>query len=290
LIKSYLKKQTVPIAQLLEAISLSNNGWHYGQTQQARERKVSREMEKEAVAKEIKQVQEDMPYYGYRRVTEALKRKNKKYNSKRILKVMGEYLLVQPRKRKNNTPKTTNSRHNYVIYTNEIKSLGTVYPSDVWVSDITYVYIGKRWAYLAVVMDQATRRVVGYSFSRTMTKQIVIDAIEMALENHKAPKYHHSDRGSQYCAYEYIQILKDNGVIPSMAAVGKSVDNPHAESFNRSLKVEEVYLNAYEDFEEAKMSIENYIMVYNSRRLHSSLGYRSPIEFEASYYKSLEIS
>ena len=231
-----------------------------------------------------------MPYYGYRRVTKELKRRNKKYNGKRILKIMGEYLLIQPRKRRNNAPKTTNSKHNYTIYTNKIKHLGTVYPSDVWVSDITYVWVGKAWAYLAIVLDQATRKVVGYSFSKRMSRRLVIDAIEMALASHKAPKYHHSDRGSQYCSYEYIRILKANGITPSMADVGKSVDNPHAESFNRSLKVEEVYLNAYESFEEAKASIQNYIMVYNSKRLHSSLGYRSPIEFEASYYKSLGIS
>ena len=118
----------------------------------------------------------------------------------------------------------------------------------MWVSDITYVWVGNAWAYLAIVLDQATRKVVGYSFSRSMTKQIAIDAIEMALANNKAPTYHHSDRGSQYCSHEYIRILKEHGITPSMADVGKSVDNPHAESFNRSLKVEEVYLNVYESF------------------------------------------
>jgi len=106
-----------------------------------------------------------------------------------------------------------------------------------------------------------------------------------AQETHDAPQYHHSDRGVQYCSHDYINVLKANGVTPSMAAVGVSIDNPFAESFNRSLKVEEVYLNAYESLQEATASIATYITCYNTKRLHSSLGYQTPVEFEAHCLK-----
>lgn len=195
---------------------------------------------------------------------------------------MGENYLLQIRKRKKG-PKTTNSKHQYLVYANEIKNVTVSLPSTVWVSDITYVWCGDRWAYVAIVLDQFTRKVVGWSMSTNMHRQLCIDALNMALINHKAPKYHHSDRGVQYCSYDYIKILKDNGITPSMADIGMSVDNPHAESFNRSLKVEEVYFNAYESFQEAKSSIAKYILCYNTKRLHSSLGYVSPCEFESNY-------
>lgn len=145
------------------------------------------------------------------------------------------------------------------------------------------------WAYLAIVLDQASRKVVGYSFDTTMTKKLATDALRVALKHHGKPRYHHSDRGSQYCSHEYIDILYDYDITPSMTDVGLSVDNPHAESFNRSIKVEEVYPNMYESFEDARSGIENYILVYNEWRLHSSLGYRSPVEFEKDYYQSSEV-
>ena len=103
------------------------------------------------------------------------------------------------------------------------------------------------------------------------------------LKTHQAPQYHHSDRGVQYCSYDYVNALKAHNITPSMADVGVSVDNPFAESFNRSLKVEEVYLNAYESLKEATASIATYITCYNTKRLHSSLGYVPPVTFEASF-------
>jgi len=109
----------------------------------------------------------------------------------------------------------------------------------------------------------------------------------MALLNNFPPIYHHSDRGSQYCSTEYINILKANNIIPSMADVGLSIDNPHAESLNRSIKEEEVCYNYYESFIEAKESIAKYILVYNTERLHSSIGYISPVEYESNYYQTL---
>jgi transposase InsO family protein len=200
---------------------------------------------------------------------------------------MGEYHLLQPRKRKFNHPQTTNSRHKLLVYTNEIKLLGSVVPGRVWVSDVTYVWCENKWIYVAIVMDQSSRKVVGWSVSKSLSRRLCIEALNMALSSNKAPEFHHSDRGVQYCSHDYINILKENNITPSMADVGMSVDNPHAEAFNRSFKVEEVYLNCYESFEEAKNSIARYILCYNTKRLHSSLGYMPPREFEAHYYLKL---
>ena len=234
------------------------------------------------IKKKIENVLIESPYYGYKRITAQLKKTGESFNHKRIYKIMGEYHLLQVRKSRK-VPRTTNSRHNLVVYTNEIKYLGPVLPKWVWVSDITYVWVGTGFAYLALIMDQAGKKIVGWAMSISLHRELCIEALTMALKENQAPKYHHSDRGVQYCCHEYINILKVNNITPSMADVGVSVDNPYAESLNRSIKVEEVYLHAYESFTEAKDSIEKYIWVYNTRRLHSSLGYMSPVEYEKNY-------
>lgn len=202
---------------------------------------------------------------------------------------MGEYFLLQP-KRRAKVPKTTNSNHKFTVYANEVKHLGKVIPGWVWVSDITYVWIGNKWVYLALIMDQAGKKIVGFAMSKSIDTELVMEALNMALRENKAPLYHHSDRGVQYCSFENTNKLKEHGIKISMADVGMSVDNAYAESLNRSIKVEEVYLNAYETFEEAKESIGKYILRYNTKRLHSSLGYMSPLDYEKKNNYQLNIS
>lgn len=269
------KNKKAPVAWLIEAIGLSKNGWYH---------KAKEKQSTLPIKQKIEKVLIESPYYGYKRVTEQLKRIGDKFNHKRIYKIMGEYHLLQVR-RSRKIPRTTNSRHNLMVYTNEIKYLGPVLPQWVWVSDITYVWVGTGYAYLALVMDQAGKKIVGFAMSMSLHRELCIEALSMALKNNPAPRFHHSDRGVQYCSHEYIGILKENRITPSMADVGVSVDNPYAESLNRSIKVEEVYLHAYESFAEAKSSIQKYIGVYNTTRLHSSLGYMSPLEYEAQYMK-----
>jgi len=252
---------------------LSKNGWYHKGKEKTDN---TREKEK------IEAVLLKSPYYGYKRVARELRNQGDNWNHKRVYKIMGEYHLLQVR-RSRKVPQTTNSRHNLMVYTNEIKLLGTVLPGWVWVADVTYVWMGKGWSYLALIMDQASRKIVGWAMSTSLHREVCIEAINMALKNNSAPRYHHSDRGVQYCSHDYIDILKANSITPSMADVGISVDNPYAESLNRSVKVEEVYLHAYESFEEAKESIGKYIKVYNGTRLHSSIGYMSPMQFEANY-------
>lgn len=274
LVTQYLEKKQHAVSWLLQAVKLSRNAWYH----QSRSTQASDHV----IVAQIKEVLIESPYYGYRRVTAELKRQDQTYNRKRILRIMGEHLLIQPRRRRT-PPKTTNSNHDCVVYANEIKSLEGLIPSTVWVSDITYIPVGNTWCYAAIVLDQCTRKVVGWALATHMRTALCTEALSMALATHQAPRFHHSDRGSQYCSYEYQELLTEHHIKPSMADVGVSVDNPFAESFNRSLKVEEVYLNAYESSAEARASIAAYIACYNTKRLHSSLGYVPPVEFEANY-------
>lgn len=226
------------------------------------------------------------PYYGYIRVTEELKRKGFAVNRKRIARIMKEGGLAQ--KRRKCFTKTTDSRHLLPVYPNLVKDIVADHPKHIWVADITYVRLAKGFCYVAVILDVFTKKVVGWSVELHMETSLVVDALLLALEG-GAPEYHHSDRGGQYCSYDYTNLLKENGIKISMADTGVSVDNPYAESFNRTLKVEEVYLADYETIIDAKESIKCFIeVVYNKKRLHSSLGYKPPEEFEEEWLKQNE--
>jgi transposase InsO family protein len=273
-VASYLKDHPgVTLEWLLTASGLSKNAWYH---------KLQTKDEPLADKQKIEAVLIESPYYGYKRVTKQLQRSGTTINHKRVYKIMGEYHLLQVRRSKK-VPRTTNSKHNLLVYANEVKTLGHVIPGWVWVSDVTYVWVGDKWAYLALIMDQGSRQIVGWAMGQSLHRSLCIAALNMALLNHRAPRFHHSDRGVQYCSYDYVDILKGHRITPSMASVGMSVDNPYAESLNRSIKVEEVYLHAYESFAEAESSIQKYVEVYNTKRLHSSLGYLPPVEYEANY-------
>jgi putative transposase len=280
LVAQYLKKKRVAVSWLLLTINLSRNAWYYQASDNTKTADIP-------IVEQIKSVLIESPYYGYRRVTAALQRQDKPYNHKRILRIMGKNLLIQPRRRRTH-PRTTNSNHDYMVYANEIRHLDGLVPSMVWVSDITYIPVGDTWCYVAIVLDQCTRKVVGWALASHMRTSLCLEALTMALDTHQPPRFHHSDRGGQYCSREYQNELQKQNITPSMADVGVSVDNPFAESFNRSLKVEEVYLNAYESIAEARASTASYIVCYNTKRLHSSLGYIPPVEFEANY--QMEVS
>jgi putative transposase len=260
-------------------MKLSKQGWYH-------EKKPAKNMAKKK--EQIVEVLERHAYYGYKRVTKDLHNQGIEINHKVVFKIMGDWHLLQVRSKKV-VPRTTNSNHRLYVYQNEVVNLGPILPGWVWVSDITYIPTKTGWVYLALIMDIGTRRIVGWALSTSMHRQLVIDALLMALKYHTAPKYHHSDRGVQYCSYDYIAIQKANDITPSMAAVGVSVDNPYAESLNRSIKVEEVYRNSYDGIEDARTAIGAYITCYNTTRLHSSLGYRSPAQFEAHYSKTVSM-
>lgn len=232
---------------------------------------------------EIIRILEEFPYYGYRRVTEELKRHGNPHNKKRIQRIMQEEGLVQ--KCRTYKVRTTNSNHRLTVYPNLIRDRVAMYPEHIWVTDFTYIHLRKGFCYLATVLDMFTRQIRGWALERTMGKELVITALTRALLK-GTPAYHHSDRGSQYCSDAYIALLKGKGIAISMSEQGEPTQNGYAESFFRTLKVEEVYLMEYDTFADVEKSVTQFIdIVYTKKRLHSSLGYVPPEEFEAAWRK-----
>ena len=171
-------------------------------------------------------------------------------------------------------------------YPNLIKDAETDGLDRVWISDITYVRLPTTFCYLAAVLDAYSRRCVGWHLSRWIDTRLTLSALRMALASRRPDPglIHHSDQGVQYASGEYVLRLEEAGARISMAAVGNPYENAKAESFFRTLKMEEVYLKDYRTFEEAEQNIGEFIEeVCNEKRLHSSLGYRPPVEFEAEY-------
>lgn len=189
-------------------------------------------------------------------------------------------------KRKSFKPHTTNSNHDFPLYPNLTKDLVVTRINQVWVSDITYIEIGDGYVYLAVIIDRYSRKCVGWELSRRIDADLALNALDMAIADREVfglkGLIHHSDRGVQYASIKYVKRVTETGMVISMTESGNPRENAYAESFMKTLKVEEVYLKEYRTFDEAYKNIQRFIEdVYNAKRLHSSIGYRSPNEMEA---------
>ena len=220
--------------------------------------------------------------YGIRRIKAALLNSGIKVGRDKIRDKMKEYGLVCKAAKRYKA--TTNSNHNLPVAPNLLNQEFTVAAlNKVWVSDFTYLWTLEGWLYLAVVIDLYSRRVVGWSLSNRMTKELVIDAMKMALRQRKPSPglIAHSDRGSQYCSHDYQKLLKNNRILCSMSKKGDCYDNACAETFFHSLKVEWIYGNTFRRREDCRQSVIEYVEVfYNRQRLHSYLGYTTPCQFE----------
>ncbi len=186
--------------------------------------------------------------------------------------------------------RTTDSAHALRTYPNLLTDLAPARPNHIWVADITYIRLPTTFAYLACVLDAWSRRCVGWRLSRVIDTTLTLSALDQALTTRQPGPglIHHSDRGVQYASAAYIARLTDAGIQVSMSAVGIPYDNAKAESFFKTLKREEVHLNHYQTFHDAKENLGRFIGdVYNAKRLHSSLGYLPPIEFEDDYVTTM---
>ncbi len=229
----------------------------------------------------MQEVALEFPAYGYRRITEELKRRDWAVNHKRILRLMRQDNLLCLRRRR--FVLTTDSRHGLPVYPNLARGLLPDGVNQLWVADITYVRLRADFVYLAVVLDAFSRRVAGWALGRTLEAELAVSALRMALEQRKPGPglVHHSDRGVQYACDAYVGLLRQHGIRISMSRSGNPYDNALAESFMKTLKYEQVYRDDYQDFRDAYASIGEFIdVVYNQRRLHSALGYMPPAEFE----------
>ena len=178
---------------------------------------------------------------------------------------------------------TTDSRHEFGSYPNRIKSLLVTRLNQVWIADLTYVRLPRGFVYVAAILDWLSRKVIGWAMSRWIDASLALEALDRALATRpvNAGLIHHSDHGVQYASAAYVSRLEEYGIAISMAAIGNPYENARAESFFKTLKTEEVYVKDYVDADDAENQIGHFLeAVYNEKRLHSSLEYRPPNEFE----------
>lgn len=236
------------------------------------------------LSEEIERIVLEFPGYGYRRVTAQLQRESWRVNRKRVLRLMRAGALLCRAARR--TTRTTHSGHGLPTYPNLLPANPPQGLDQVWVADLTYIRLPREFCYLAAVLDAFSRRVVGWELSRRIDAELVLAALERALRTRHpgAGWIHHSDQGVQYACADYVTRLAETEARISMSRRGRPRDNAQAESFFRTLKCEEVYLQDYEDLDDAEANLARFIDdVYNHKRLHSSLGYVPPSEFEAHF-------
>ena len=273
-----IKEKQIPISKACESLQLSKSNyydWAKGRTSKSQD---------SCLLKELHNIAYEFPFYGYRRITKELRRRGFPINSKKVRKIMKQENLVCRRKNVFK-PVTTMSNHNCRIYPNLAKGLIVTGLNQLWVADITYIRLPEGFAYLATIMDRFSRKCIGWSLRREIDTILTLDALDMAIKKRWKIGFlnliHHSDQGVQYASDAYIERLNQFDIKISMSRRGNPYDNAFAESFNKTLKIEEVYINEYETFEDAFKNIKHFIeLVYNKKRLHSSIGYVPPEEFE----------
>jgi len=222
------------------------------------------------------------PTYGYRRLTKQLQREGHAVNAKRVRRLMHELGIMGKAPEKK--PRTTDSSHPYPRVPNLVADLEVTRPDQVWVADITYIQLRKEFIYLAVLMDIFTRRIVGWHLGRGLDQELTLTALRRALEAGTHPEIHHSDQGVQYAATAYVDLLRTRGTAVSMAQVGMPEENGYAERLMRTIKEEEVALSDYEDLGDASRQLNRFLNdVYNTKRIHSALGYLTPEEFATEH-------
>jgi putative transposase len=221
--------------------------------------------------------------YGYRRVKRDLKDQGWVVNHKRVARIMAEDNLLAVRRRRYIL--TTDSRHDLPVFRNLAATMKLTGINQLWVADLTYLRLRQQFLYLAVVLDAYSRRVVGWALDDSLEARLVLAALRNAIRERQpaAGLVHHSDRGAQYASREYIGVLEEHGIEPSMSRAGNPYDNARCESFLKTLKQEEIYTRQYRDRTDLERHIAEFLdQYYNRRRLHSALGYRSPEDFERS--------
>lgn len=263
-------REEFPVRLLCRLLEVAPSSYYYQQ----------QPVEELELRTRIEQIALEFPRYGYRRMTAELHRQGWEVNHKHVLRIMREEsLLVQVRR----YCQTTNSRHSYGIYPNLLKGLEMVRPNQVWAADLTYIRLQRQFVYLAVLLDVFTRAIRGWELSGSLSEELTKAALQRAFA-YTHPEIHHSDQGVQYAAHGYVQLLQGAQVQISMAAKGTPTDNAYVERFMRTLKEEEVYLHEYRDLTDARAHIGRFLEeVYMHKRLHSSLGYLPPAEFEAQW-------
>lgn len=248
-----------------------------------RERKTSRSEEECALREDVEQIALKWHSYGSRRIAAELGDQGWQVGRKRVQRILRENGLLCLG-RPTAWLATTDSKHQLPVFPNLAEGMEPTAVNQLWVTDITYIRLPQGFVFLAAILDAFSRKVIGWALKETLQATLCIETLEKALAARHFPQgvIHHSDRGVQYCCKEYTALLEKHRLRGSMARKGNPYDNAKAESFWKTLKYEQVYRQDYQTIHEARGDIGAFIdQIYNQKRLHSALGYRSPAAFEA---------
>ena len=276
-------RRTWPVSVMCDVLGVSPGGYHQHFTRRAQGNE-RRHLSDDALLVHIKAVHaQSKGSYGWPRVWKELVARGIRVGKQRVQKLMQQHGIKARGKRRFKA--TTDSRHDLPVADNLLqRQFDVVTPNRVWAGDITYIATDEGWLYLAVVIDLFSRQVVGWSLGERMTRQLVIDALRMAWFRRRPPQdaglIFHSDRGSQYASGEFQELLKGWGMRSSMSRKGNCWDNACSETLFGSLKVERLHGMRLQTRRQAKDEVIDWLVWYNSRRLHSTLGYVSPMQYE----------
>jgi len=260
-----------PIRQICAVCEFSVSTFYYRAQRQ----------ELPGLAAALEELARQWPRFGSRRLTVLLQQAGWNVNRKRIQRLMRALGLLQKNKRK--TYKTTQSGHGFGRFPNLVQDLAIVRPDQVWVADLTYIRLHTEWVFLAVLMDVFTRNIRGWHLTRTLDLSLTEVALERALEFHR-PAIHHSDQGIHYAAPAYVHHLERCRIQVSMSEVGAAWQNGYAERLMRTIKEEEVALSEYRNYADAYQQLGHFLdEVYTHKRIHSALGYLTPVTFEQQW-------
>jgi len=239
----------------------------------------------------LNEIHSEFPYYGTRRLVTALENEGVNVGRK-LLKTAMEYIGIKALYPKHKTTQAYKEHYKYKYLLKEFKNdknqviIDT--PNKVWSTDITYIKLEKGFVYLAAIIDWHTKKILSWKLSNSMDVKLTTDVLKEALMLYPKPEIFNSDQGSQYTAKEHVELLKNHDIKISMDGKGRSIDNICIERFWRTIKYEEIYLNDYRSMHELRYSIKNYIEKYNFKRLHSSIGNKTPNEVYFKYINNLE--